>query len=91
MTDQGFLKEANFSPAVDDLGFFQAGFAEDGTTAGGTAVAATNANKNYVCITYTASVSNRADIVRGIDIKLDDGVAATGSVRTSTDTACLEL
>jgi prepilin-type N-terminal cleavage/methylation domain-containing protein len=92
LADQGFLKDANMSPEIDAIGTFSAGYGEDGTTGGVAATAATvKANKNYVCISYDAATDNAESILRGMDIKMDDGVAITGTLRTSPDTACLEL
>ncbi len=92
LADQGFLKDANMSPEIDALGAFSAGYGEDGTKGG---VAATSAdveeNKNYVCIAYDKETDNAGSILRGMDFKMDDGVATTGIVRTSEDAACLEL
>lgn len=94
---QEFIKDPNMAPKLDEAGKFSVGYAEDGTTAGagsavaGTAPAALRDNKNYICMSYTADITNAEDVIRGIDIKLDDGNPDTGKVRTSVDTACLEI
>ncbi len=88
---QGFLKEPNMSPEIDAVGGFSAGYEEDGTTGAIAATAATVDAKNYVCIAYDKDTDNAESILRGMDIKMDDGVAITGTLRTSPDTACLEL
>ena len=93
LEDQGFIKEDVVRPAMDDGGVFTAGYGEDGSDGGiGTAIAPANieSNKNYVCLAYD-EVDNAEEIVRGIDIKLDDGDPANGTVRHSVDVACLEI
>lgn len=104
LTNEGFLKTPNLAPEVDDGGGFMIGYAEDGTTAsvpamtnpyatGGTV----EANRNYVCINYTTAVDNAHAIAIGMDVKMDDGVAGTGIVRTSSASGaggaiiCLEI
>ena len=99
LTNEGFLKTPNIAPEVDDGGAFLIGYAEDGlaTVTNAYATAATvEANKNYVCINYTTAVDNAQAIAVGMDVKLDDGVAATGIVRTASTAAggaivCLEI
>lgn len=107
LTSEGFLKSPNLSPEVDDAGGFMIGYGEDGLTASVPALtnpfatAPTNieANKNYVCINYTTAIDNAESIVVGMDVKMDDGVATTGVIRTASDAAngnggaivCLEI
>ncbi|MBO1923854.1 prepilin-type N-terminal cleavage/methylation domain-containing protein [Thiomicrorhabdus sp. 6S3-12] len=101
LNNEGFLKSPNISPEVDDGGAFTVGYAEDGSAA----AAITNhyatyptveANKNYVCISYTTSTDNAEAIAVGMDVKFDDGVDTTGIVRYASDPAgganiCLEI
>ena len=101
LTNEGFLKSPNLSPAVDDGGAFTIGYAEDGTSATVTsafapATIAVESNKNYVCINYTTAIDNAQAIAVGMDVKLDDGVATTGIVRTDSNATggaviCLEI
>ncbi|QKI90263.1 prepilin-type N-terminal cleavage/methylation domain-containing protein [Thiomicrorhabdus xiamenensis] len=96
--DQGFLKGVNPIPEIDEGGAWTAG------QGGGTAVPALmggniglKTNKNYICITLTTDTS--AEIVTGMDIKLDDGEGTTGIVITNPSAtptttpshACLEM
>jgi type II secretory pathway pseudopilin PulG len=96
---QGFLKSPNIAPEIDDGGAFLIGYAEDGvaTVTDAYATGATvKANKNYVCLAYTTNVTNAEVIAAGIDVKMDDGDPATGTVRYAAATAgggniCLEI
>jgi len=90
LEDQGFIKEDVVRPAMDDGGVFTAGYGEDGSDGNIGTEANVESNKNYVCLAYD-EVDNAQEIVRGIDIKLDDGDPANGTVRHSVDVACLEI
>ena len=76
LADQGFLKDPNVSPNADETGAYGVGFGYGGVNG-----AAVDANQNYICIEYTAAIDNALEIVRGMDIKLDDGNPATGTFR----------
>ncbi|BCN94029.1 prepilin-type N-terminal cleavage/methylation domain-containing protein [Thiomicrorhabdus immobilis] len=91
---QGFLKDPNITPEVDDAATISVGIANPGAT--GTVTV--EANKNYVCMNYTAGVDNAEELLRGMDIKLDDGNPVEGKFRYDAGTGagaaasgCLEF
>ncbi|MBO1923853.1 prepilin-type N-terminal cleavage/methylation domain-containing protein [Thiomicrorhabdus sp. 6S3-12] len=95
--DQGFLKTPNPVPLMDDGGSFTAGYSNL-ITSSATAFANLEPGKNYVCISYSANFSEAPNIVNGMDIKLDDGIADKGVVRIDSNlppdggaTACLQI
>jgi len=74
---QGFIKDPNITPQFDDAASVSVGIAN----AGRTGTVTVEANKNYICIDYTAAVDNAEEIVRGMDIKIDDGNPDEGNFR----------
>ncbi|WP_321326371.1 prepilin-type N-terminal cleavage/methylation domain-containing protein [Thiomicrorhabdus sp.] len=80
LATQGFVKDPNIGTKLDENGGFTAGFA----SAGATGTVPVEANQNYICIDYTAGIANGEEILRGMDLKLDDGNPATGKFRYDT-------
>ncbi|MEA1988601.1 MAG: prepilin-type N-terminal cleavage/methylation domain-containing protein [Pseudomonadota bacterium] len=81
LTLQGFLKDANVSPSTDEDGGYSSGYGLLARGGLSTATVPVEVNQNYICINYTAGIDNGAEILRGMDIKLDDGDGTTGKFR----------
>ncbi|WP_321275995.1 prepilin-type N-terminal cleavage/methylation domain-containing protein [Thiomicrorhabdus indica] len=101
LANEGFIKSPNFAPEVDDGGTVAVGYGTGGQTpvfapSDYTTAPTLEDNKNYICLSYSTATDNAEAIAVGMDIKLDDGAAATGIVRYDADPAgganiCLEI
>ena len=77
LANQEFLKDPNVAPSLDENGSYTAGFGTNGATT----TVTTEANMNYICIDYTGGIPNAEEVLRGMDIKLDDGDPDEGKFR----------